>query len=162
MGKDLLEAGVIVNTHGLRGEVRILPWADSPEFVAKQKCLYVDGAPITVVSARVHKSSVIAVLEGIGDIDSAIKLKNKTVSIDRSEVLLDEGQYFIADLIGLRVIDAQTGDTLGILEDVMSRPANDVYIVKGEREILIPAVDEFVLETSISGGYIKVRLIEGL
>ena len=157
-----LEAGVIVNTHGVRGEVRIQPWADSPRFLASIKKLYIDKKPVNVISARVHKSAVIAALDGVFDLDSAIKLKNKTVSIDREEVRLAEGQYFVADLVGLRVIDAATGEDIGVLTEVLTRPANDVYVVKGEREILIPAVAEFLIETNIDAGFVLVRIIEGM
>ncbi|MCL2045856.1 MAG: ribosome maturation factor RimM [Oscillospiraceae bacterium] len=162
MAKKFLEAGIIVNTHGLSGEVRILPWADSPGFLASFDVLYIDEQAVSIVSARVHKNMVIVALENVNDVDSAIKLKNKIVSIDRDEVTLDNGQYFIADLVGLRVLDNDTGAELGILHEVLSRPANNVYIVKGDREILIPAVDDFIMETNINDGYLKVRLIEGM
>ena len=162
MKARLLEAGIIVNTHGVRGEVRIQPWADSPEFLLGFRHLYIDGAPIEVLSARVHKSFVIATLSGVSDIDGAIRLKNKTVFIDRDDVLLEEGRYYITDLIGLSAIDADTGHGLGEVADVLSLPANNVYIVKGEREILVPAVPDFVIETNIDEGYIKLRIIEGM
>ena len=110
MDNRFLEAGKIVNTHGVRGEVRILPWADSPDFLAGVKRLYIDGAPVEVLSARVHKSFVIAAFAGVTDIEGAIRIKNKTVFIDRSDVLLEKGRFFVADIIGLRAIDAKTGE----------------------------------------------------
>ena len=162
MKTRFLEAGKIVNTHGTRGEVRILPWADSPDFLAGFRYLYIDGAPMEVMSARVHKSFVIAALSGVSDIDGAIRLKNKTVFIDRDDVLLEEGRYYVTDLVGLRAIDADTGQGLGVVADVLSLPANNVYVVKGEREILVAAVPDFIVETNIDEGYIKLRLIEGM
>jgi len=156
-----LEAGKIVNTHGLRGEVRIMPWADSPEFLAGFERLYIDGEAVDVLSARVHKGGVIAAFDGVSDIDSAIKLKNKTVCIDREDVLLEEGRHFVADLLGLRAIDAETGAPIGDISEVLALPAHDVYVIKGAREMLIPAVPEFVDEVSVEGGYVKLRLIEG-
>ena len=159
---EYLEAGVIANTHGLRGEVRIQPWADSASFLAAFKRIYIDGSPVEVVSARVHKSMVIAALDGVDDIESAIKLKNKVVHIARNDVKLDEGRYFIADIIGLRALDADTGEELGVVADVLSLPANDVYVIKGKREMLIPAVPEFILETSMEAGAVRIRLIEGM
>ena len=162
MQESLLEAGRIVNTHGLYGEVRIQPWADSPEFLAGIKSVYIEGAPLAVLSARVHKGFVIAAFDGILDIDAAIKLKNKTVYIDRDDVRLENGQFFIADIIGLQVIDSETGEGIGTLFDVLDLPAHNVYVVKGEREILIPAVPDFIVETNIVAGYIRVRMREGL
>ena len=162
MNSRFLEVGKIVNTHSVRGELRIQPWADTPDFLAGFECLYIDGTPKKLLSARVHKGCVIAALEGISDIDSAIKLKNKTVFIDRNDVQLEEGQHFVADLVGLNAIDAGTGEKLGTLEDILSRPANSVYVIKGAREILIPAVPEFVEEINLTDGYIKLRLIEGM
>ena len=162
MDSRFLEAGRIVNTHGVRGEVRIHPWADSPEFLAGFKRLYIDGSPIDVVAARPHKSFVIAALEGVTDIEGAIRLKNKTVFIDRADVLLEEGRHFVADIIGLRALDSGTGEELGAVVDVLPLPANSVYVVRGEREILVPAVDEFIVETNIAEGYVRIRLIEGL
>ena len=162
MESKLLQAGKIVNTHGIRGEVRIEPWADSPAFLANLDTLYIDGKPTGVVSARVHKGYLIASLEGIFDIDGAIRMKNKTVCICRDDVELEDGQNFIADLIGLRAIDEKTGEELGVISDVLPRPANNVYVIKGEREILVPAVPDFVKEISIPNGYIKFSLIDGM
>ena len=157
-----LEAGKIVNTHGTRGELKIQPWADSPGFLAGFGCLYIDGAPIKVLSARVHKSFIIAALDGICDINKAIELKNKVVFIDRDDVQLDEGRYFVADILGLRAVDYETGEELGTITDVLTLPANDVYVIKGAREILVPAVPAFIADINIEIGLIKLRLIEGL
>ena len=163
MGDKLLEAGKIVGTHGVRGEVRIQPWADSPEFLTRFKSLYIDGEPVNILRARVHKSLVIAVLDGVDNIDAAIKLKNKTVSIRRDDVDLDDGQHFVVDLIGLRAIDSETGAEFGTVADLLNLPANDVYVINTpEREMLVPAVPEFVEEVNVSEGFIKVRLKEGL
>ena len=162
MSNRFLEAGKIVSTHGIRGEVKIQPWADSPDFLTGIKRLYIDGAPVTVLSAKVHKGCVIAALSGVGDIDGAIRLKNKIVSIDRNDAPLEEGKYFIADIIGLRAIDAVTGGELGAVAEVLTLPANDVYVIRGEREILIPAVPEFIIETNIDERYVMIRLIEGI
>lgn len=163
MQKKFLEAGQIVNTHGIRGEVKIVPWCDTPEFLCDFDVLYLDGKPVQVEQARAHKNNVIAKLAGVDDVNTAMCLKNKIVSIDRSDVELPEGRHFIADLIGLEVRDAQSGAVLGTITDVLTLPANEVYVVEGtNREYMIPAVDEFLAETNIEGGYIRVRLIEGM
>ena len=162
MGNRFLEAGRIVNTHGVHGELKLQPWADTPGFLAGFGRLYIDGSPMNVVSARVHKGCVIAAFEGVTDIDSALKLKNKVVLIDRDDAEPLEGRYFVADLVGLRALDAETGAELGTVADVLSLPANDVYVIKGAREILVPAVPDFVDEVDLPGGAVRLRLIDGM
>ena len=161
MKKQFLEAGRIVNTHGVRGEVKIQPWADSPEFLKDFGTLYIDGAPVKVRSARVHKGCVIASLEDIDDVNGAMRLKGKLVSIDRRDAKLPEGGYFIQDIIGARVVD-ENGAEVGTLAEVLNLPCSDVYVVRGEREILIPAVPQFILSRDIDAGVITVRMMEGL
>ena len=156
-----LEAGQIVNTHGVRGEVKIMPWADSPEFLLKFKTIYINGEGRKVQAARVHKSAVLAKLEGIDDVNAAMALKNKTVYIARKDARLPKGHFFISDIIGAKVL-SEDGTELGTLADVMEMPAQNIYVVKGEREIMIPAVDEFILNTDVKNGVITVRLIDGM
>ena len=162
MKERFLEAGRIVNTHGISGEVKIQPWADSPSFLTGFKYFYINGTPVNVLSARVHKDCVLAVLEGVDDISAAIKLKNKTIFIDREDTKLDEGRHFVADLIGLTALDAQTGAELGVISDVLTLPSNDVYVISGEREMLVPAVPEFIVESDLEEGYVRIHVIEGL
>ena len=162
MKDEYIETGKIVNTFGNRGEVRVQPWADSPGFLTGFDYFYIDGAPVKVLSAKVHKGCVIAALEGVEDIDAAIRLKNKIIKIKKADVHLEEGKYFVTDLIGLKVINAETDENIGTLVDVLSLPSNNVYVIKGEREILVPAVPEFIIETDLTDGFIKIRLIEGL
>ena len=161
MANQLLECGKIVNTHGIRGEVKIQPWADSPEVLCGLPALYLDGKPVAIRSARVHKGNVIALLDGVDDVDQAMLLKNKVVWLNRADLKLPEGTFFLADLIGLRVIDEQDRE-LGTLADILSPSRQQVYVVKGEQERMIPAVPEFILETNVAEGYIRVRLIEGM
>jgi len=162
MKSKFLEAGQIVNTHGIHGEVKIRPWADSPDFLTGFDRFFIDGSPVGVLSARVHKGCVIAALEGVTDIDAAIQLKSKTITISRDEAQLETGRFFVADLVGLRAFDARTGEEVGVLAEVLSLPSNNVYIIRGQREILVPAVPGFVEEIDVDGGYIKLRLIEGM
>ena len=162
MKNQFLEAGQIVNTHGIQGEVKIVPWCDTPEFLCQFDTLYLDGKPVKVRAARVHKGNVLATLDGVNDVNGAMALKGKTVFIDRTNVVLPEGRHFIADLIGLEVIDADSGEKLGVVADVLTPPAHEVYVVKGEHEYMIPAVDEFLAEANVESGYVKVRLIEGM
>ena len=165
MPEQYLEVGKITNTHGIMGEVRVQPWADSPEFLCQFKTLYVDEAhwPIKVEQARVHKNMVILKLEGIIDVPSALSLRNAVLYIDRADAKLPKGSFFLADLMGLEVRDAQSGKVLGKIADIMNLPANNVYVVRGgEREILVPAVPQFIAETNVEGGYLRVNMMEGL
>lgn len=160
--KEFLECGQIVNTHGIKGEVKIDSWCDTPDVLADIKTLYIDGAPVRVRSARVHKNCVIAFLDGVDDVNAAVLLKGKVVHASRKDITLPEGQVFMADLIGLKVLDADNGEELGTLCDILTPSVQKVYVVRGKREILIPAVDEFLKEINVDEGYIKVRLIEGM
>lgn len=162
MRKQFLEAGKIINTHGVRGDVKIDPWTDSPEFLCKIKTFYINDNPVKVLSSRVHNGFVIAKLDCCESIDDAIKLKNKVFFIDRNDVKLKKGAFFLQDIIGLDAVDFENGEKLGTLADVLELPAGNVYVIKGDREILVPANDEFVKEVNIDGGYIKFRLIEGM
>lgn len=162
MKERYIEVGQIVNTHGIRGEVRIVPWCDSAEFLSGFDTFYIEGKPVKVLCSRVHKTNLLALLEGCGDVNQAMRLKNKVVSIDREDANLPEGSHFIADLIGLRVVDADTGQELGRLDEVMSLPANDVYVVRGAQEYLIPAVSEFIARMDVDAGYMAVNMQRGL
>ncbi len=158
---EFLDCGQIVSTHGVHGEVRIIPWADSPEFLRQFPTLYVDGKPVQVASCRVHKGGVIAKLRNVDTVEAAMVLKGKTVQIRRADARLPKGAFFLADIIGLNVVD-EDGHKLGTLKEILSPSVQQIYVVEGEREIMIPAVPEFILETNIQAGYIKVRLIEGM
>ena len=164
MKKQYLEAGKIVNTHGVRGEVKIQPWADSAEFLQGFDILYLEGEkPIRLLHSRVHKAQLIAQLEGVTEINAAIALKNKLVYIRRADVSLPPGHFFIQDILGLPVLD-EDGVELGVLKEILPRPAGDVYVIAGKdgKEHLIPDVPDFLLEKNLEAGFIRVRLIEGM
>lgn len=156
-----LEAGQIVNTHGIRGEVKIMPWVDSAEFLQRFKTVYINGVGVKVRSSRVHKGCLIALLEGVEDVNAAMALKNKTVYIDRRDARLPKGRFFIADILGARAV-TEDGAQVGTVADVMEMPAQNILVVRGEREILIPMVDEFVPDIDVENGVVTVRLIEGM
>ena len=161
MKQQFLEAGKIVSTHGVRGEVKILPWADDADFLVGLPRVFVGGREYAVQHSRVQKTCVLMKLAGIDDVDAAAKFRDKTVCISRTDVALPEGSVFIADLIGLRVI-TDAGDEIGTVSDIMTMPGNNVYIVSGSREYLIPAVPEFILERNLDAGFVRVKLIEGM
>ena len=162
MQSSYLEAGRVTSPHGVHGEVKIEPWADSPDLYRHIKRLYIDGTAVTVLAARVHKSSVIAQLEGIERLEDAELLRNKTVYIDRDDIKLTDGQYFIADLIGLDAIDDDTDEHLGIIKEILPLEPNSIYVINGAREILVPAVGDFVKKIDIVAGCVRFHLIEGL
>ena len=160
MTNPYLEAGKIVNTHGVRGEVRIVPWADSAEFLRRFRTFYIDGTAYKVLRSRVHKSQLIAALEGVEDVSAAMALKNRVICIDRDDAKLPEGRYFVQDLIGLDV-KSEDGTLLGQLSEVLDLPQGQVYVVRGDREILIPDVPAFILNIDPEEGF-TVHLIEGM
>ncbi len=163
MKSEFLETGEIVNTHGVRGEVKIMPWADSPGFLCQFDTLYLDQQPVKVLSSRVHKAMVLCALDGVDTVEKAMRLKGKVVSIRRSQVQLPPGRHFLVDLVGLTVLDAASGQELGTVREVLTPPAHNVYVIRGKgKEYMIPAVPAFIAETNVDEGYLKVNLIEGL
>lgn len=160
MKQQYLEAGQIVSTHGIRGDVKVLPWADGPEFLTLFDRVYLKGREYAVEAARIQKTCVLLKLRGVDTVEAAQALRNTVVSVNRDDVELEEGAYFIADLIGLRVLEGNR--EIGTLREVMTMPGNDVYVVKGAHEYMIPAVKEFLLETNLEEGFVRVRLIEGM
>lgn len=163
--KQYIETGRIVTTHGVRGEVKIQPWSDSPAFLAALRTLYLDdGTPLPVERARAAGSVVLCKFQGVETMDEAERLRGKVVSLDRNDAPLPEGQYFICDLIGLTVRDADTGVVYGRLTDVSETGANDVYHVgcPDGREVLMPAIEPVVLAIDLEAGEMRVRPLRGL
>ena len=158
---EFLEAGEIVTTHGVRGEVKILPWTDSVDFLRAFKTLYIGGRAYAVKRSFSHKGCMIAALEGVDDVNAAMALKGRTVCFARADAHLPKGRFFLADVLGAKVVD-ENGGEIGELVDIIENPTQNVYVVKGEREHLIPAVPEFVLDTDVENGVVTVRLIEGM
>ncbi len=166
MIKNYLELGQIVSTHGVKGEVRFDPWCDSPEFVKKFKTLYFDAdgeKPVKVNSARPHGNIAILMLDGVTTVDEAKALRGTVLYMKRSDARLPRGSYFIQELIGCRVIDADNGKIYGEITDVIGTGANDVYCIKtASGEVLFPAVKEFIVSTDVEAGEVKVRPIKGI
>ena len=156
-----IEAGRIVNTHGVAGEVKIEVWLDSPAFMKRFKRLFLGERELDVDAARVHKGFLLCKLHGVDDANAAMALKGRTVSVAREDAKLPPGGYFLQDLIGAAVVDEQ-GNEIGRLTEVLERPASNIYVVQGETEHLIPAVPAFVLRTDAENGIVTVRVIEGM
>lgn len=166
MLKRYLEAGQIVSTHGLNGEVRVMPWCDSPEFLTGFDTFYrSDGQnTLNVRSARIQKNLVLMRFEGVDDIDAAMKLLKTVLYIDRHDVELPEGSYFEQDMIGLQVLDYETGACYGTLTEVSQTGANDVYTVKRPEgdEVLIPAIRDVIRSVDPEGGRMLITPLKGL
>ena len=161
-----IECGKIINTHGCRGGVKLESWCNTPEDLAALKHVFLlengNYAKYKIKKASIFKQFVLMELTEIDDMDTAAMLKNKTVYASRKDFVLEDGEYFIADLIGIDVIDAQTQQVYGKLTDIINRGASDIYVVQtpnGER--MIPAVDEFIDRVDIKSG-IYVNTIPGL
>ncbi len=161
MEQKFLEAGEVVSTHGIQGEIKILPWADAPEFLLQFDTFYLNGKPYEVVSSRVHKTCVLAKLKGVDTPEAATLLRAQRVSIDRESVRLPQGTVFIADLIGCAVLDDDENE-IGKIKDVLTMPSSDVYVIQGARSYMIPAVKEFVREIDVENRRVRVHLIEGM
>lgn len=166
MSENYLEAGKVVNVHGLRGEVKIMPWCDSPDFLCEFDYLYLDGQgrkELEIVNARVFKNMVIAKFSGYDTVEQAETLRNKVLYLSREDVELDENTYFVKDLIGVKVIDNDTGVEYGVIKDVFQTGANDVYTVKnGEKEYLVPAIADVVVDTDIENKIMHITPLKGL
>lgn len=164
----MLEAGKIVNTHGLRGEVKVVAWTDYPEDFENIEYVYVkkkDGdEKLHISSLKYQKNNLIVKFAEIKDINEAEKYKNKILYVERDMLgELPEGVHYIADLIGLEVID---GDNIkiGVIADVLNTGANDIYNVKreGKKNMLIPVIDDVVKEIDIENGFVRINMMEGL
>ena len=156
MRKQFLEAGRIVGTHGVKGELRVEPWCDSADFLAKIHTLYWNRGS--------DKSLLLLKLEGIDTVEEADALRGRILYLDRADVKLPKGRYFVQDMIGLTVMDADTGKRYGSLTEVMPTGANDVYQVTGEDKVnyLVPAIPDVIVDVDIDGGTLKIRPIRGI
>jgi len=160
---ELIRIGKIVNTQGLRGDVRIYPDTDYVERFEELEYVYVEGISekFIIEKVRYKKNLAIVKFKGFDHINDVEKYKNKIVYTERVE--LEEGRFYVEDLLGLKIVDETRGE-IGVLKDVLQNPAHDLYLIRtaaGE-DVLIPVVDEFVKDINMEEGIIHVTLIEGL
>lgn len=163
--RQFLEAGQIVGTHGVRGEVRLQPWCDSPAVLTPIKTLYFDEGKRAVKAAcRPHKNLALVKLAGVDTVEAAAALRGTVLYLHRNDVKLEKGRYFICDLIGLTVVDDDTGETYGTCCDVSSTGANDVYHLQTAdgKEVLMPAIPDVIRKVDIDGGEIRIFAMAGL
>ncbi len=159
--KQYMETGKIVNTHGIRGELKVEPWSDSPEFLLELERVYIDKAEYKVENSRIHQNFVLIKLAGIDSIDDGMKYKNKVVFFDRDDVELDEDTYYIQDILGYSVYDIRQDKVIGRLTNVEEYPASTMYIVKKDGAThMIPEV--FVKEIDTEKQLVTIETISGL
>lgn len=158
MRLPFIEAGEIVNTHGVRGEIKMLPWLDSPEDMRGFTRCRIGGKDYAITACRVQNTCDLLKLEGVDTMEAAQALRGKTVTLYRED--MDEDVIFAGDLIGMEVFSQ--AEKIGELTQVLDYPGNQVYVVKGEKEYLLPAVKEFILSTDLDGNRMEVKLLEGM
>ena len=158
MRLPFIEAGEIVNTHGVRGEIKMLPWLDSPEDMRGFTRCRIGGKDYAITACRVQNTCDLLKLEGVDTMEAAQALRGKTVTLYRED--MDEDVIFAGDLIGMEVFSQ--AERIGELTQVLDYPGNQVYVVKGEREYMVPAVKEFILSTDLEANRMEVKLLEGM
>ncbi len=164
MKKEYLEAGKVVGTHGIKGEIRVLPWSDGSDFLLGFKRVFLsDKTELSLVSAKPHGNITLVKIKGVDTIEDAEKLRGKTLLVSRDDCDIEEGRYFVSELISCTVFDADSGEKLGSICDVSETGANDVWHIKsGEKEFLIPVIDDVVLSVDIEKGEIFIRPLGGI
>ena len=166
--EEMLKVGVITSTHGVRGEVKVFPTTDDPARFRKLRKVILDtgkeSLSLTIQHVKFFKQFVIVKFEGIDDINDIEKYKKYPLYVSREDAVpLEEDEYFIADMIGLAA-ETEDGEYFGILKDVITTGANDVYVIDSERhgEVLIPAIKECILDVDVRSGRMKIHLMDGL
>ncbi len=160
----MIEVAKIVNTHGVRGDIKAECWCDSADVFFELDTVFLkDGTQYQIESAKTHKNHLLIHFEGVDSIEEAEKLKNKILYADENDFELDEDVYFIKDIIGIEVFDADTNEKYGKITEVLQNSSKDVYVIKGEdREYLVPAVEECIIHTDIDEKVMKIRPLKGL
>ena len=158
MKLEYIEAGEIVNTHGVRGEVKVLCWLDAPEMLCEFDRCRIAGKDYEMESVRVQKTCNLVKLSGVDTMEAAQKLRGKVLELYREDI--DDEVIFAAELVGVEVY--ADGQCIGTVREVLDYPGNSVYVVRGEHEYMIPAVKQFILFTDMEKNVMEVRLIEGM
>ena len=158
MKLQFVEAGEIVNTHGIKGEIKVLPWMDGPEDLCEFDRCRIARKDYEIELARVQKTCTLIKLKGVDTVEDAQLLRGKTVLLYREDI--SDEIIFAAELIGVEVFCGD--EKIGDVADVLDYPGNKVYVVKGEKEYMIPAVKEFILDTDMEANRMQVKLLEGM
>ena len=153
-----IEAGEIVTTHGVRGEVKVLSWLDSPEMLCEFDRCRIEGREYAMDAVRVQKTCNLVKLRGVDTMEDAQKLRGKTMELYRDDI--PDELIFASELVDMEVY--ADGACIGKIKEVLDYPGNSVYVVQGEREYLIPAVKEFILSTDLERNQMQVKLLKGM
>ena len=166
MPKKYIETGKIVGTHGVRGEMRVQAWCDTPEIFTGYKLLYLDengASSLKVLSSRVHGNVCLIKVSDVDTIEKAEALRGKVLYIDRKDIKLQKGQYLIDDIVGCKVYDAETDMFYGTISEVSQTGANDVWHIMNEgKEYLLPNIPEFIKVVDIENSVVLVTPIRGV
>lgn len=166
MIKQYLETGKVTKTQGIKGEVRVQPYCDDADEICDYETLYLNKGevPLEVEYGRSAKNMAVLKFKGIDTIEQAQKIIGKMLYMNRDDVELPEDTWFIQDMIGLDVIDADSGVNYGKVEDILQNGPTDIYSFRtpdGE-ELMFPAIPQVIIQTDIDGGKIVIRPLEGL
>lgn len=166
--EDILQVGIITSTHGVRGEVKVYPTTDDMKRFKRLKEVILDTGKeqmtLEIESVKFFKQFVILKFKGFDNINDVEKYRQKSLFVTRKNaVRLSRDEYFIADLMGLKVVN-ESGEDVGILREVMETGANDVYVIdmSDGRELLLPAIKQCILEVDVEQGFVKVHILDGL
>ena len=158
MRLQFVEAGEIVSTHGVKGEMKVLPWVDGPDILCEFDRCRISGKEYEIESCRVQKTCNLLKVVGLDTMEAAQAMRGKVVELYREDI--DDEVIFAAELIGMEVICE--GETIGKIKEVLDFPGNSVYVVKGHYVYMIPAVKQFILSTDMEANVMEVKLIEGM
>ena len=158
MKLQYIEAGEIVTTHGVRGEVKVLCWLDDPEMLCEFDRCRIQGKEYEMEQVRVQKTCNLVKLSGVDTMEDAQALRGKTMELYREDI--DDEVIFAAELIGMEVYTGE--ECIGKIKEVLDYPGNSVYVVKGAHEYMIPAVKQFILSTDMEANRMQVQLIKGM
>ena len=158
MKLQFVEAGEIVTTHGIKGEVKVMCWLDDPEMLCEFDRCVIDGKEVEIEQCRVQKTCNLMKLAGVDTMDDAQAMRGKKIMLYREDI--DDEVIFAAELMGMDVF--ADGVQIGKIRDVLDYPGNVVYVVKGQHEYMIPAVKAFILNTDMENNRMDVKLIEGM
>ncbi len=161
---ELIKAGKIVNTHGIRGDIKIDVWMNDARDLCAIPTIYIGGKPFAVTTARAQRALAIVHLKGVDSIEAAEALKGREIEIEKTDDLLSDGEYFIEDIIGCKVYDVDTDEHYGKIIDVYPGIANDAYeiLLKSGKQVLFPVIKDVVIETNIDAKTIKIRPLGGM
>ncbi|NEZ46063.1 16S rRNA processing protein RimM [Clostridium niameyense] len=158
--EGFLSIGEIINTHGIKGEVKVYPLTDDIKRFKNLKKVFINGQEKNILGCKFKNKFPVLKIEGIDSIEEANRYRNKYLEIKKEDaVKLPEGSYFIADLVECTVVDEE-GNTIGAMKDVMETGSNDVYVVQGEKEILIPAIKQIITNIDIENKIITIKPLE--